>query len=67
MAKEKLKLTDFKVESFITSLDSNQMEQTKGGLQVTIQGKKTNYQVRWTSIDTRIEETPFFSSGGKKK
>lgn len=67
MAKEKLKLTDFKVKSFITSLDSNQMEQTKGGLQVTIQGKKTNYQIRWTSIDTRIEETKAATFGGKKK
>ncbi len=56
MTKEKFKLTDFKVESFITSLDSSQMEKTKGGLQVTIQGKKTNYDVRWTSIDTRIEQ-----------
>ncbi len=55
MAKEKLKLTDLRVESFVTSLDKAELEQTKGGLQVTIQGKKSNYGVRWTSIDTRIE------------
>ena len=65
MAKEKLKLTDFKVESFITSLDASQMEQTKGGLQVTIQGKKTNYEIRWTSIDTRVEATALQTVGSK--
>lgn len=67
MAKEKLKLTDFRVKSFVTSLDGNQMEATKGGLQVTIQGKKGNYSARWTSIDTRIEETPVKGLGGKKQ
>ena len=67
MAKEKLKLTDLRVESFVTSLDAGQMEQAKGGLQFNIQGKKTNYSVRWTSIDTRIEQSNSVGLDGKKK
>jgi hypothetical protein len=55
MSKEKLNLTDFQIQSFVTSLDQNQLEQTKGGLQLNIQGKKTSYPTRWTSVDTRID------------
>jgi hypothetical protein len=55
MSKEKLNLSDFQIQSFVTSLDQHQLEQTKGGLQLNIQGKKTNYSTRWTSVDTRID------------
>jgi hypothetical protein len=55
MSKEKLNLTDFQIQSFVTSLDQSQLEQTKGGVQLNIIGKKTNYSTRWTSVDTRID------------
>jgi hypothetical protein len=52
---KKNNLAGLKVKSFITSLDSEKMEQTKGGLAYFVGGKKTNYVVRWTSVDTRVE------------
>ena len=65
MASKKLNLSDIKVQSFITSLDPDQLDLVKGGLQVTIQGKKTNYSVRWTSTDTRVEHPDSISTGKK--
>lgn len=65
MATKKLNLSDIKVQSFITSLEPDQLDLVKGGLQLTIQGKKSNYSVRWTSTDTRVEHPDSLSTGKK--
>ena len=67
MATAKLKLEDLRVQSFITSLEPEQLDFVKGGLQVTIQGKKNNYNVRWTSTDTRVEHLEGVAGIGKGK
>lgn len=54
MAKEKLKLSDLKVQSFATSLDGSQMNKLKGGH--TIKGRRYTYNTRWTGVDIRSEE-----------
>jgi hypothetical protein len=54
MAKEKLKLNDLKVQSFVTSLEDAQMDQIKGG--AIIKGRRYGFRSRWTSVDTRIEQ-----------
>lgn len=53
MAKEKLKLSELKVQSFVTSLGDEQMNRLKGGY--TIQGRRFNYRTRWTAVDTRSD------------
>lgn len=53
MAKEKLKLTDLKVQSIVTSLEEGQMQTLKGGKEV--KGRRHSYTVRWTMIDTRVQ------------
>ncbi len=53
MAKEKLKLKDLKVQSIVTSLEEGQMQTLKGGKEVV--GRRHNYTVRWTMIDTRVQ------------
>lgn len=53
MSKEKLKLSDLKVQSFVTSLDDGQMNRLKGGY--TIKGRRFNYRTRWTAVDTRSD------------
>ncbi len=56
MAKEKLKLSDLKVQSFVTALDGERLEEVKGGLrQFAVNGTKSNYKIRWTSLDTRLD------------
>lgn len=54
MAKEKLTLTELKVESCVTSLSENQLGKVKGGI-ATVQGRRHNYIVRWTAVDTRVQ------------
>lgn len=54
MAKEKLTLNDLQVQSFVTPLSTEQMNNTKGGI-YTIRGRRYNYRVRWTAIDTRSD------------
>ncbi|GAB4496272.1 MAG: hypothetical protein OHK0019_27670 [Saprospiraceae bacterium] len=53
MAKEKLKLSDLKVQSFVTSLEEDEMNRLKGG--ATIKGRRFNYRTRWTAVDTRSD------------
>ncbi len=53
MAKEKLKLNDLKVQSIVTSLEEGQMQTLKGGREVA--GRRRNYSVRWTMVDTRVQ------------
>jgi hypothetical protein len=53
MAKEKLKLSDLKVQSFVTTLDEGQMNRLKGGN--IIKGRRFNYRTRWTAVDTRSD------------
>lgn len=62
MAKEKLKLDDIKLQSIVTSLDEGQMQTLKGGKEVT--GRRRNYTVRWTMIDTRTQSDTFVSLNG---
>lgn len=54
MAKEKLTLTDLKVQSFVTTLDHDQLNQVKGGFMI-IKGRRYTYRSRWTFIDTRSD------------
>jgi len=53
MAKDKLKLSDLKVQSFVTALDEDQMNRLKGGQ--VIKGRRFNYRTRWTAVDTRSD------------
>ena len=56
MAKEKLTLTQLKVESCITSLSGDQLDNIKGGLAtVTVRGRRNHYTIRWTAVDTRAQ------------
>ena len=51
MAKEKLKLSDLKVQSFVTTLDEDQLNRLKGGQ--VIKGRRFTSRPRWTAVDTR--------------
>ncbi len=53
MAKEKLKLSDLQLQSFVTTLDEDQLNRLKGG--AVIKGRRFNYRVRWTAVDTRSD------------
>jgi hypothetical protein len=53
MAKEKLKLSELKVQSFVTALDESDMNRLKGG--AVIKGRRFNYRTRWTMVDTRSD------------
>jgi hypothetical protein len=64
MAKEKLTLDELKVQSYATSLTNEQMTNTKGGI-YTIKGRKYDYNVRWTAIDTRFDHIEEYKNGGK--
>lgn len=54
MAKEKLTLTELKVESCVTSLSGDQLNKVKGGV-VAVHGRRNNYTIRWTAVDTRSQ------------
>ena len=62
MAKEKLKLNDLKVQSIVTSLEEGQMQTLKGGKEVV--GRRHNYSVRWTMVDTRVQSDAVTAFGG---
>lgn len=65
MAKPKLTLSEIQVKSFVTQLDEAEMNQLKGGFYV-IRGRRFSYQTRWTSVDTRSDESESIRrSGGK--
>jgi|JI102314A1RNA_FD_contig_31_3377812_length_439_multi_5_in_0_out_0_1 hypothetical protein len=55
MAKKKITLTDLKVQSFVTTLDDEQMNHVKGGIYI-VRGRRFTYRTRWTSVDTRSDE-----------
>ncbi len=52
MAKEKLKLSDLKLESFVSTLQKEELDAVNGG-RITIKGRQYSYRVRWTTVDTR--------------
>ncbi len=54
MDKEKFTLTELQVQSFVTSLDQQEMSQVKGGY-MTIKGRRFSYRTRWTAVDTRAD------------
>jgi hypothetical protein len=54
MAKEKLTLSELKIESCVTSLNGIQMGQVKGGM-AHVKGRRMNYTIRWTAVDTRAQ------------
>jgi len=54
MAKEKLTLEDLKVQSTVTSLNEEQMNQLKGGI-APVRGLRFTYRTRWTAVDVRSE------------
>ena len=54
MVKDKLTLTDLKIESCVTSLTGDQLDQVKGGMAI-VQGRRYNYTIRWTAVDTRVQ------------
>ena len=56
MAKEKFTLTELQVQSFVTSLNQEEMSHVKGGY-MTVKGRRFNYRTRWTSVDTRVDMT----------
>ncbi len=55
MKKDKLELSNLNVRSFSTTLDTEQMNQVKGGFYI-IRGGRYTYRTRWTSVDIRSEE-----------
>lgn len=52
MAKEKLTLGELKVQSFVTTLGEEQMNQLKGGF-VSMSGRHYTYRTRWTLVEVR--------------
>ncbi len=54
MAKSKLKLSELKVQSFVTALEDEQLDNVKGGF--LVKGQRYTFRSRWTSIDTRVNE-----------
>jgi hypothetical protein len=56
MEKKKITLEELKVQSFVTHLDETQMEKVKGGF-LTIRGRRYVYKTRWTTVDTRSDQS----------
>jgi hypothetical protein len=54
MAKEKLTLSELKVESCVTSLTGDQLDKVKGGMAI-VHGRRNSYRIRWTAVDTRAQ------------
>lgn len=65
MAKKKITLTDLKVQSFITTLDEQQMNRVKGGINI-VRGRRYTYRTRWTLVDTRAGEQEVLGAPGKE-
>ncbi len=68
MAKEKLKLEYLKVQSFLTTLEAEQLENVVGGY--VTKGRRYTVNSRWTSVDTRVDNVdhvggrPLGTTGG---
>lgn len=56
MAKEKFTLSELKVQSFVTTLQEEEMNRVKGGY-YAIRGRRFTYQTRWTTVETRSSES----------
>lgn len=54
MTKIKRSIQDLKVQSFVTALDNEQLQNVKGGI-VTVKGRRVVYTSRWTTVDTRAD------------
>ncbi len=54
MAKDKLTLDDLHVQSLVTSLNEEQMNQLKGGT-APVRGRRFTYRTRWTVVDVRSD------------
>lgn len=54
MKKEKLTLEELRVQSFVTTLGDEQMNQLKGGFTI-VKGRRFNFRTRWTTVDVRGE------------
>lgn len=54
MAKEKLTITELKIESCVTALTGDQLDKIKGGAAI-VQGRRHNYNIHWTAVDTRVQ------------
>jgi len=54
MAKEKLTLGELKVQSFVTALGEEQLNQVKGGF-VAMSGRRYTYRTRWTLVEVRSD------------
>ncbi len=52
MAKEKLTLEELNVQSLVTSLNEEQMNELKGGI-APVRGLRFTYRTRWTAVDVR--------------
>lgn len=65
MAKSKLSLTDIQVKSFVTTLGEEQMNRVKGGYYL-VRGRRFTYRTRWTSVDTRSDESEAIRLQGPK-
>ena len=65
MAKEKLTLEELKVQSFITALGDDQMNQVKGGFTI-VKGRRSTFRTRWTSVDIRAEHFENLMPGPNK-
>lgn len=66
MAKDKITLSELKINSFVTTLDEAQMNQVKGGIYI-IYGRRFTYRTRWTTVDTRGDEGPLAGSMNRDK
>jgi hypothetical protein len=63
MSKKNSTLDDLKVQSFVTKLDTEQMNQVKGGY-YTIKGRRFTYRTRWTAVDIRTNSNEPGQRGG---
>lgn len=63
MKKKKATLKELKLQSFATELDSEQLENVKGGF-IKVRARRYTYNVRWTSVDTRSDSSDTVMKSG---
>lgn len=66
MAKNKLKLNDLKVKSFVTALDTEEQKTTKGGFIYLSSPGQLGGRNQWTSQKTRFKESSRYTNTLKK-
>jgi hypothetical protein len=64
MAQKKLTLKELQVSSFATQLEKSDLDEVKGGA-AFIRGRRFNFRVRWTTVDTRVVGENIFDPTGK--